>query len=53
VTFDNGYNLVSLTAASLADVQTVSVPLGGAVAVDFKVEVPGTYMLVDRGPLAA
>ena len=27
--FDNAYNLVSLTAAPLTDVQTVSVPPGG------------------------
>jgi nitrite reductase (NO-forming) len=29
-------------------VQTVSVPPGGAVAVEFKVEVPGRYLLVDH-----
>ena len=28
--------------------QTITVPPGGAAAVDFKVEVPGTYMLVDH-----
>ena len=46
--FDKVYNLGSLTAAPLKDVQTVTVPPGGAAAVDFKVEVPGTYMLVDH-----
>jgi nitrite reductase (NO-forming) len=46
--FDNAYNLASLTSEPLKDVQTVSVPPGGAAAVDFKVEVPGTYMLVDH-----
>ncbi len=46
--FDNVYNLASLTAEPLTDVQTVTVPPGGAVAVDFKVEVPGTYLLVDH-----
>jgi nitrite reductase (NO-forming) len=46
--FDNAYNLASLTAAPLTNVQTISVPPGGAAAVDFKVEVPGTYMLVDH-----
>jgi nitrite reductase (NO-forming) len=46
--FDNVYNLASLTAAPLTDVQTITVPPGGAAAVDFKVEVPGTYMLVDH-----
>ena len=42
------YNLGSLTAAPLTDVQTISVPPGGAAAVDFKVEVPGDYVLVDH-----
>ncbi len=46
--FDHVYNLASLTSAPLTDVQTVTVPPGGATAVDFKVEVPGTYMLVDH-----
>jgi nitrite reductase (NO-forming) len=46
--FDNAYQLASLTAAPLTDVQTITVPPGGAAAVDFKVEVPGTYMLVDH-----
>jgi nitrite reductase (NO-forming) len=46
--FDHAYNLASLTTAPLTNVQTVSVPPGGAVAVDFKVEVPGTFMLVDH-----
>ena len=30
------------------DVQTTLVPAGGAAIVDFKVEVPGTYILVDH-----
>jgi nitrite reductase (NO-forming) len=46
--FDHAYNLASLTAEPLTNVQTVTVPPGGAAAVDFKVEVPGTYMLVDH-----
>ncbi len=46
--FDHVYNLASLTAPPLTDVQTTTVPPGGAVAVDFKVQVPGTYMLVDH-----
>ena len=29
-------------------VQTVSVPPGGALIVDFKIEVPGRYILVDH-----
>jgi nitrite reductase (NO-forming) len=46
--FDHVYNLGSLTAEPLTDVQTISVPPGGAAAVDFKVEVPGEYVLVDH-----
>lgn len=46
--FDKVYNLGSLTGEPLPDVQTVSVPPGGAAAVDFKVEVPGEYLLVDH-----
>ena len=46
--FDRVYNLASLTSVPLTNVQTTLVPPGGAVAVDFKVEVPGTYMLVDH-----
>jgi nitrite reductase (NO-forming) len=46
--FDNVYELASLTKEPLTDVQTITVPPGGASAVDFKVEVPGTYMLVDH-----
>ncbi|MBP8793388.1 MAG: nitrite reductase, copper-containing [Lutibacter sp.] len=30
------------------DVQTTSIPAGGATIVDFKVEVPGTFILVDH-----
>jgi nitrite reductase (NO-forming) len=46
--FDKAYNLASLTSGPLTDVQTITVPPGGAAAVDFKVQVPGTYMLVDH-----
>jgi nitrite reductase (NO-forming) len=46
--FDHVYELASLTAEPLTNVQTITVPPGGAAAVDFKVEVPGTYMLVDH-----
>lgn len=46
--FDRVYNLASLSSAPLTDVQTVTVPPGGAVAVDFTVEVPGRYTLVDH-----
>jgi nitrite reductase (NO-forming) len=46
--FDRVYNLGSLTSRPLNDVQTVTVPPGGAAVVEFKVEVPGKYMLVDH-----
>ena len=46
--FDKVYNLGSLTSAPLQDVQTISVPPGGAVAVDMKLEVPGEYLVVDH-----
>jgi nitrite reductase (NO-forming) len=46
--FDKLYNLGSLTAAPLRDVQTATVPPGGAAVVEFKLEVPGNYMLVDH-----
>jgi nitrite reductase (NO-forming) len=46
--FDHVYGLASLTSTPITNVQTVAVPPGGATAVDFKVEVPGTYMLVDH-----
>jgi nitrite reductase (NO-forming) len=46
--FDKVYNLGSLTGEPLPDVQTLTVPPGGAAAVDFKVEVPGEYALVDH-----
>jgi nitrite reductase (NO-forming) len=46
--FDKVYDLGSLTGAVLPDVQTISVPPGGAAVVDFKVEVPGEYLLVDH-----
>ncbi|MEH6718423.1 MAG: copper-containing nitrite reductase [Aurantimonas endophytica] len=46
--FDKVYDLGSLTGEVRADVQTISVPPGGAAVVDFKVEVPGEYLLVDH-----
>jgi nitrite reductase (NO-forming) len=46
--FDRVYSLGSLTTAPLRDVQTVSVPPGGATVVEFKLDVPGKYMLVDH-----
>lgn len=46
--FDKVYQLGSVTSPPLTDVQTVSVPAGGATIVEFKVEVPGRYVLVDH-----
>lgn len=46
--FDRVYELASLTAAPLTDVQTTLVPPGGATMVEFSVEVPGRYILVDH-----
>jgi len=46
--FDQAYQLGALTAPPLGDVQTITVPPGGSTLVDFKAEVPGSYMLVDH-----
>jgi nitrite reductase (NO-forming) len=46
--FDRVYNLASVTSPPLTDVQTTVVPPGGAVMVEFDVEVPGRYILVDH-----
>ena len=46
--FDNAWSLASITSAPITDVQTLTVPPGGAALVDFKVEVPGKYILVDH-----
>ena len=46
--FDRVYDQASLTSAPLADVQTTLVPPGGATMVEFKLEVPGRYILVDH-----
>lgn len=46
--FDRIYNQASLTSAPLTDVQTTTVPPGGAAMVEFKVDVPGRYIVVDH-----
>lgn len=46
--FDRVYNQASLTSPPLTDVQTTLVPPGGATMVEFKLEVPGRYLLVDH-----
>lgn len=46
--FDRVFDQASLTAAPLTDVQTTLVPPGGATMVEFTLEVPGRYILVDH-----
>jgi nitrite reductase (NO-forming) len=46
--FDRVFDQASLTAAPLTDVQTTLVPPGGATMVEFSLEVPGRYILVDH-----
>ena len=46
--FDKAYQLASLTTEPLADVQTITVPPGGAAVVDMTLDVPGEYVLVDH-----
>jgi nitrite reductase (NO-forming) len=46
--FDKVYAMGDLRSTPLEDVQTVTVPPGGAVAVELKLEVPGRYVLVDH-----
>lgn len=46
--FDRVYSEGSITSEPLTDVQTTLVPSGGAVIVEFTVDVPGRYILVDH-----
>ena len=46
--FDRVYDQASLTSAPLTNVQTTLVPPGGATMVEFGLEVPGNYILVDH-----
>jgi nitrite reductase (NO-forming) len=46
--FDKVYPMGSLTSGTVKDVQTVTVPPGGAVITEMKLQVPGTYVLVDH-----
>ena len=46
--FDRVFNQADLTSAPARNVQTTSVAPGGATMVEFKVEVPGRYILVDH-----
>jgi nitrite reductase (NO-forming) len=46
--FDKVYMLGGTTTAPLEGIQTVTVPAGGAVITEFKLDVPGNYTLVDH-----
>lgn len=46
--FDRAYPLASLTSPPMTNIQTMTVPPGGAAVAEFKVEVPGRYLLVDH-----
>jgi nitrite reductase (NO-forming) len=46
--FDRVYDQASLTSPPLTDVQTTLVPPGGATMVEFTLQVPGRYILVDH-----
>lgn len=46
--FDTVYDHGSFSHPPLHDVQTIMVPPGGATAVEFALEVPGRYILVDH-----
>lgn len=46
--FDRVYDQASLTSPALTNVQTTSVPPGGATVVEFTLQVPGRYILVDH-----
>ena len=46
--FDRVYQQAALTAPPLTDVQTALVPAGGAAVVEFTLQAPGRYLLVDH-----
>jgi nitrite reductase (NO-forming) len=46
--FDRVYDQASLTSPPLLNVQTTLVPPGGATMVEFQLQVPGRYILVDH-----
>jgi nitrite reductase (NO-forming) len=46
--FDKVYNLGGVLSEPLRGVQTVTVPAGGAVITEFKLDVPGNFTLVDH-----
>jgi nitrite reductase (NO-forming) len=46
--FDRVYTEGSITSPPLTNIQTTLVPTGGSTMVEFTVEVPGRYILVDH-----
>ncbi len=46
--FDRVYDQAALTSTPLTNVQTTLVPPGGAAVVEFKLEVPDRFILVDH-----
>jgi len=46
--FDRVYDEGAITSPPLTNVQTTLVPPGGAAVVEFQVDVPGRYILVDH-----
>jgi len=46
--FDRVYDQAALPSPPATNVQTTVVPAGGAAVVEFKLEVPGRYILVDH-----
>jgi nitrite reductase (NO-forming) len=46
--FDRVFDQASLTSPALTNVQTTTVPPGGATVVEFGLQVPGNYILVDH-----
>jgi nitrite reductase (NO-forming) len=46
--FDRVYNLGDVLSPPGKGIQTVTVPAGGATIVEFKLDVPGNYILVDH-----
>lgn len=51
--FDTVYPEASIGGALFKNVQTTNVPAGGATIVEFTVEYPGTYVLVDHALMRA
>lgn len=46
--FDNLYQDGAITSEPLHDVQTTIIPAGGAIMIEFTVDIPGKYLLVDH-----